>query len=67
MSENRQTKLRLDRLTVYLERVKSATEAGNLPQAMADVAELGEQSIRMYYFLAEHYANDCRSQTHQDP
>lgn len=58
---NRPTKMRLDRLTVYLDRVKADIEAGNLPQAMADVAELSEQAIRMYNFLAEDYAKSSES------
>jgi hypothetical protein len=50
---NIQTKLRLDRLTVYLERVKADLDHDNLPAAMADLAELGEQSRRMYNFLMD--------------
>jgi hypothetical protein len=50
---NIQTKLRLDRLTVYLERVKADLDADNLPATMADLAELGEQARRMWNFLAE--------------
>jgi hypothetical protein len=50
---NIQTKLRLDRLTVYLERIKGDLDHDNLPAAMADLAELGEQARRMWNFLAE--------------
>jgi hypothetical protein len=52
---NIQTKLRLDRLSVYLERTKAALDRDNLPAAMADVVELGEQARRMYAYLADLY------------
>jgi hypothetical protein len=52
---NIQTKLRLDRLSVYLERTKAALDRDNYPAAMADASELSEQARRLYTYLASLY------------
>jgi hypothetical protein len=43
----------IDRLTLYLSRVKRDLETGNRAQMLADLAELGEISRRLWNRIAK--------------
>jgi len=66
---NIQTQLKLERLQTYLDRLRDDLEYENLPAAMADSAEVGEQARRLWNFLAElerhKYSTKARSHDHR--
>jgi hypothetical protein len=56
---NRSVKTSLERLDLYLERIRYSLKEGDREQALSDAAELTEVARRLWTFLADQAGYSC--------